>query len=286
MAVRRDLHEANRASWNAATVAHNSHKADQAGFLRRGGCTLFPEEVELLGAVGGVDLLHLQCNAGQDALSLAARGARVTGVDISDEAIAFAQQLSTDSGVPARFVRADVYDWLPAQPSAAYDVVFASYGALCWLSDLDVWATEIGRLLRPGGRLVVMEFHPFAMVFDDKLVPVYDYFEGAVLTWDEGISDYVARSGDGLVPGGKVDGVRGFVNPHPSHEFQWSLAAVLGSVRRAGLVVDRFDEYPYANGCCFFDGSIMDEQRRFWPPPGRPRVPQMFGLRAQQPIEV
>ena len=32
----------------------------------------------------GKRLVHLQCNAGQDTLSLAARGARVTGVDISD----------------------------------------------------------------------------------------------------------------------------------------------------------------------------------------------------------
>ena len=41
----RALHEQNRRSWNAVTAAHNSHKLDQAGFLRRGGSTLFPEEV-------------------------------------------------------------------------------------------------------------------------------------------------------------------------------------------------------------------------------------------------
>lgn len=42
-------------------------------------------------------------------MSIAAHlGAVVTGVDISDEAIAFAQQLSLDSGIPATFERADV----------------------------------------------------------------------------------------------------------------------------------------------------------------------------------
>ena len=41
--IRRDLHEENRISWNAATVAHNSHKRDQARFFRQGGSTLFPE---------------------------------------------------------------------------------------------------------------------------------------------------------------------------------------------------------------------------------------------------
>ena len=73
-----DVREQNRKSWNAATRAHNSHKADQAGFLRGGGTTLFPEELVLLGDLQGKRLVHLQCNAGQDSLSLAARGADVT----------------------------------------------------------------------------------------------------------------------------------------------------------------------------------------------------------------
>ena len=86
--MRKHIHETNRLAWNAATQAHNSHKGDQARYLREGGSTLFPEEVELLGGLAGKSLVHLQCNAGQDTLSLAKLGATVTGVDISDEAIA------------------------------------------------------------------------------------------------------------------------------------------------------------------------------------------------------
>src|SRR5437016_320404 len=106
--LRKELHEENRRAWNVATEAHNSHKHDQAAFFRAGGSTLFPEELELLGDVAGQTLVHLQCNAGQDTLSLARRGAIVTGVDISDTAIDFARQLSADSGIPASFERADV----------------------------------------------------------------------------------------------------------------------------------------------------------------------------------
>ena len=73
-----DFEEQNRRSWNAATLAHNSHKGDQALFLRQGGSTLFPEELALLGDVRGRSLLHLQCNAGQDSLSLAASRGRKT----------------------------------------------------------------------------------------------------------------------------------------------------------------------------------------------------------------
>ncbi len=90
--MKKALHELNRLSWNTATVAHNSHKGDQAAFFRDGGSTLFPEERELLG-----DVTHLQCNAGQDTPSLVRDGADATGVENSDKAIGF-----------ARFERADV----------------------------------------------------------------------------------------------------------------------------------------------------------------------------------
>src|SRR5581483_7586423 len=103
--MRKELHEENRLSWNAATVAHNSHKGDQAAFFRKGGSTLRPEELELLGDVRGQAIVHLQCNSGQDTLSMARLGAVMTGVDISDTAIDFARQLSQDSGIPAQWQR-------------------------------------------------------------------------------------------------------------------------------------------------------------------------------------
>ncbi len=104
----RNLHEENRISWNAATIAHNSHKLiKQVSFV----IAVIPytrRNSSLLGDLNGKKLLHLQCNAGQDTLSLAKFGAIVTGVDISDTAIEFARQLSTDSGIAGKFIRADV----------------------------------------------------------------------------------------------------------------------------------------------------------------------------------
>jgi 2-polyprenyl-3-methyl-5-hydroxy-6-metoxy-1,4-benzoquinol methylase len=101
--LRKDLHEKNRLSWNAAMPAQNSHKQDQAAFLRAGGSALFPEEGELLGEISGLSLVHLLCNDGEGTLSCANLGARVTGVDISDAAIQIARRLSVETGIPATF---------------------------------------------------------------------------------------------------------------------------------------------------------------------------------------
>ncbi|MCP5114750.1 MAG: class I SAM-dependent methyltransferase, partial [bacterium] len=200
-----------------------------AGFLRRGGSTLFPEEIELLGDVAGRRLVHLQCNSGQDTLSLARLGANVTGVDISDEAIEFASELSNASGIPATFQRADVYDWLDAARDGGeqFEIAFCSYGAVCWLSDLERWAAGIAATLVPGGRFVTVDFHPMAMMFNEQFELSYPYFgDGRPLEWEEGIRDYVAASGPALAPSGFEEGDREFKNPHAVYEFQWHLAAI------------------------------------------------------------
>lgn len=283
MAIGREFHEDNRLSWNAATRAHNSHKGDQAAFLRSGGETLFPEEIELLGDLTGKRLVHLQCNAGQDTLSLARRGAEATGVDISDEAIEFATKLSADSGIPGTFVRSDVYDWFDRAVAAGdrFDIAFCSYGAICWLSDLSVWAKGIAGVLAPGGRFVTVEFHPMVNVIDERWRLAWDYFGGGKPeTFAEGVGDYVARSGAGLVPWGYQDGVVDFVNPHPGHGFTWSLGDVVGGLLDAGLRLESLREYPYSNGCVFGEHMRELPGRRFIPPAELPSLPLMYAVSA------
>lgn len=286
MTLRRDLHEANRRSWNEATRAHESHKAGQGAWLRGGGSTLFPEELELLGDLAGKSLVHLSCNSGADTLSLAARGARVTGVDISDEAVTHARQLAADSGIAGEFERADVFDFLPAAAQAGrrWDVAFASYGALCWLSDLAAWARGVAGVLAPGGTLVIVEFHPIAGLHDEKLVRDRSYFSGGrVETYAPGVGDYVAASDAALVPWGFQEGVKDFANPHASHEFTWTIADVLGAILGAGLALEAFHEWPYSNGCKFFETMVPRPGQRWTLPDGAPDLPIMYGLRARRP---
>jgi SAM-dependent methyltransferase len=281
-----DVHEANRRSWNAATVAHNRHKGDQAAFLRAGGSTLFPEEVELLGDVAGRALVHLQCNAGQDTLSLARLGARATGVDISDEAIAFARRFSVESGVAAGFERADVYDWLrqARQEGRRFDVAFASYGVLSWLSDLDAWARGIADVLAPGGRLVLVDFHPVVGMFDPDLSLRFPYSSGgAPVAIAEGIGDYVAESGDGLLLGEPRPESEPFHNPHPTYEFAWGVADVAQAVMGAGLRIGTLREWPYSNGWKPFTDMHPEPGRRWRLPDGVPALPLMLGLVAHAP---
>ncbi|MDP9382508.1 MAG: class I SAM-dependent methyltransferase [Chloroflexota bacterium] len=282
MAPNRRLHEENRISWNAATEAHNSHKGDQAAFFREGSNTLHAEERELLGDIRGLSVVHLQCNSGQDTLSLARLGAAVTGVDISDTAIEFARKLSKDSGIPATFHRADVYDWLEeaAREEPRFDVAFSSYGALVWLSDLSIWARGIERILKPRGRVVLVDFHPVQGVLGDDWTLKYPYSsfgEPKPLSWQEGIGDYVAAEMRTLDPEGRIHGVQDFHNPHPHHEFAWGIGDIVTALLDAGLTLTTLREYPYSNAA-LLPGTRPIGMGRFVPPAGVPPIPLMYGI--------
>lgn len=283
-AIDRTAHEQNRRSWNAVTEAHNSHKRDQAGFFRSGGSTLFPEEIELAGEVAGKRLLHLQCNCGQDTLSFAQRGAEVTGVDISDEAIAFARKLSEDSGVPGTFIRSDIYDWLAEATARGeqFDLVFASYGVMIWLSDLQAWAQGIAGVLKPGGRFVLVEFHPVLTMLGEDWTIQYPAIGGEVTRFDEGIGDYVGFMEGILSPSGHQDGIQGFENPNPTIEFSWSVGEIATALLDAGLTIRQLREYPYSNGFTPFEGFRKIEGNRFTMPADRPAIPMMFGIVAKK----
>ena len=283
--IRDDIHQANRLSWNAATQAHNSHKADQAAFFRAGGSTVYREELELLGELAGKTLVHLQCNSGQDTLSLARLGARVTGVDISDQGIEFARRLAEEAEIPAQFERADVYAWMEAaaREGRRYDRAFSSYGAVMWLSDLQAWARGIAGILAPAGRFVLVEFHPAATMLDEEMRIAFPYSSGGEpIRTDARVRDYVRDSAGGLAPSGFVEGVPDFRNPHECYEFQWGVCEVAQALIDAGLRIRHLREWPFSNGCVLYHGMRAEPGRRLRTPPGVPDLPLMYGIAAEQ----
>ena len=280
----REHHQINRRSWNEGTKAHNSHKGDQAAFFRAGGNTLFAEETRLLGDVAGKTLLHLQCNSGQDTLSIANHlGARVTGVDISDEAIRFARELSRESGIDAKFLRADIYDFFEANREQ-FDVAFASYGALCWLSDLEAWGRGVSSCLRSGGRFVLIDFHPVFAIFDEGWNLRHDYMGGKVYEFESGVGDYVAMTGAAAETDELLPGIENFVNPYPGVEYQWGLAEIVTALLDAELRLLDMREYDVSNGFKPMDDMRELGKRRYGMPEHLPQaIPLMFSIVAGKP---
>src|SRR5829696_9260025 len=102
----------NRAHWDALAQAHgHGDPVYDVEALIGGGDSLHEAEAagvrEAVGAVAGLDVLHLQCHIGFDAISLARRGARVSVVDFSPASLEKARALARRCDADVRFVEAD-----------------------------------------------------------------------------------------------------------------------------------------------------------------------------------
>lgn len=265
-----DYIEANRGVWDAWTTAHtdSDHHADVAA-VRAGGLSLRGIERAELGDVAGKRLLHLQCNMGADTLSWARLGATVTGVDISGAAINASRRLAQETGLPARFVRSDVYA-LPEMLDEQFDIVFTSYGALCWLGDLDRWAAVLARYVRPGGIAYLVEIHPFSnMLATGEGDPTGGTFQAAApyFTSAAPLAEDV-----------------GATTRDPAHAtvYAWShgLGEILSALLAAGLRLEYVHEFPYTFYRRFPALVRRDDGYWHWPD-GTNTLPLLFSVRAK-----
>lgn len=83
----------NRSSWDAKVDTHLKSDFYFVDEFLQGRTSLNSIELELLGDIRGKKILHLQCHCGQDSISLARLGAKVTALDFSEKAIAAANNL-------------------------------------------------------------------------------------------------------------------------------------------------------------------------------------------------
>ena len=171
--------EINRRNWDERAILHGRDDTGGYGLDRfRAGedCLLAIESAEL-GDISGKRVLHLQCHIGRDTLCLVRRGAVVTGLDFSGPALDFARRLAEETGLKANFVQGTV-DEAPHLTPGPYDLVFATWGTLCWLPDMTEWARVVASVLAPGGELYCADSHPSFMTLEEqagKLVPTHDF---------------------------------------------------------------------------------------------------------------
>jgi demethylmenaquinone methyltransferase/2-methoxy-6-polyprenyl-1,4-benzoquinol methylase len=135
----------------------------------------------------GDSALDLCCGTGDLALELRARvgsSGRVVGADFSERMLELANEKALERGMPdVTFEWADALE-LPYS-DASFDAVTVGFGVRN-LADLDVGVGEMARVLRPGGRLVILEItqpqkpplSTFFSLWFDRIVPLLGRFAG------------------------------------------------------------------------------------------------------------
>jgi len=245
----------NRASWDRRVEVHLRSALYRPCLeaVRAGGECLDAEVAEMLGDVSGFEVLHLQCHIGLDTISLARRGARAVGLDFSEPAIAAARGLAAECGVDVEFVVSTVEDAAAAVGGRSFDLVFATEGVLCWVPDIAGWMHAAAARLRPGGRLFLLDGHPFADVFEDDATDRhgigvrYGYFDRTPHSFGPGPT--YADDGTSADVGETV-------------EYQHTLGDIVNAAIAAGLRIDRLDESPRC-GFAKFEPMVTEDGRFF-----------------------
>jgi SAM-dependent methyltransferase len=130
---------------------------------------LLPHLLALLGDVAGEAALDAGCGQGYLARVLAARGARVTGIDLSPRLVALARAKDPQGAIANRV--ADLSRPLPDLAGR-----FARIGSYLVLNDVEDYrgfAATLAQVLAPGGRLALALNNPYAAVVRKGLP---DYF--------------------------------------------------------------------------------------------------------------
>jgi SAM-dependent methyltransferase len=264
-----DWLEANHDLWDERVPAHVASALYDVEAFVAGRSSLRSFELAELTEVAGRTLVHPQCHFGEDTLSWARLGARVTGLDFSGQAIAAARALAARCGLAAEFVEANVYDASEALGGRRFEIVYTGIGAINWLPDIERWARVMASLTAPGGCLYLAEFHPFAHVFgDDDLTVEYSYFH-------EEPFDFPAA-------GAYADPAATFVH-NRSYEWNHGLGAVVSALVGAGFELEFLHEHDHTLFARW--PFLVGERGSFRMPAGRPSLPLLYSLRAVLPSE-
>ena len=204
-----DIERVNRQAWHTATaercpwvrpVSKNTIDRARSGdwAVTLAGPRSVPDR--WFGDIGKRVILCLGSGGGQQAAVLAAAGAEVTSLDISDEQVRRDQETSDEHGLGVNCVQGTMTDLSPFADSS-FDVVFNPV-SITYIDDVQALWRECRRVLKPEGRLMVGTINPYSFLFEENegvgdqgLVAKYSlpFIEEEALSADE-VSQGLARN--------------------------------------------------------------------------------------------
>jgi len=236
--------DTNKKLWNDKVPVHLNSELYMLEAFMKGKSSLCPVSTEQLGDIKGKSILHLQCHFGQDSLSMARMGAKVTGADFSKEAIQKAKELNSELGLDATFVEANVLE-LDQHLNGLYDIVYTSFGTITWLPDLHQWARVINHFLKPGGQFIFVEFHPTINSLEwDTASFDYNYFNSGEPYHEMVLGTYADIGSD-------LKGEEYF--------WQHSFGEIFGALLGQGFQLQSFEEYPFSSYDVFGEMNKVEE---------------------------
>jgi len=143
-------------------------------------------------------------------------GAKVTSCDLSDSQLNNAKKVADKNGWNIEFIQQDSMK-LDKIQDEAYDLLYTSNGVHVWIHNLFGMYQNFHRVLKPNGRYIMGEIHPFTRPFKN--------FSNPKLTLRKPYSD---------------------IGPHPNEgvfTYHWRIQDFINNISNAGFRITRFEEF-------------------------------------------
>jgi ubiquinone/menaquinone biosynthesis C-methylase UbiE len=158
-----DLKEQVRAFWQAhpCGIKFSDAEIGTREFFERVEAHRYAKEGHILAAADfasarGLRVLEIGCGLGTDGAQFAKAGAEYTGIDLTEAAIELARKRFELTGLKGEFQTGDAENL--SFPDESFDLVY-SHGVLHHTPDIERAVSEIHRVLKTGGRAIVMLYH-------------------------------------------------------------------------------------------------------------------------------
>ena len=180
----------------------------------------------------GVKIANICGSCGKKAIPLALLGAEVTVFDISEDNKRYALEAADAENVSIAYEVCDVLDIDLERYSGYFDVVFMEGGILHYFHDIDEFMKMMDSILRPGGKMICSDFHPFTKIYDSLKTgqPEMSYFSTDVYEAEMAHARFYDEETRRLMPKCRYR--------------KYTISEIINGIIGAGFVLERFDEHP------------------------------------------
>ena len=180
----------------------------------------------------GIRVANICGSIGKKAVPLAMLGAEVTVFDLSRDNCRYATELATAANVSLHYEVCDVMTIDPQKYYGTFDVVFMEGGILHYFHDIDAFLRKMHALLRPAGRMILSDFHPFTKVCDSLGLeqPTMSYFASEPFEGEMAHARFYPEDIRRSIP--------------TCTYRKYTISEIINSTLSSGFTLTRFDEHP------------------------------------------
>ena len=213
-------------------VTHNGTPAESAAKALENPLGALRRYAGYFDAYQGVRVANICGSCGKKAIPLALLGAEVTVFDISEDNRRYALEAAACAGAKLCYEVCDVLEIDLTAYGQAFDVVFMEGGILHYFHDIDVFMRIMHALLRPGGKMICSDFHPFTKISDclNFELPTMSYFSTEIIEGEMAHARFFEPE------------VRQRM-PKCSYR-KYTISEIINGALRAGFSLRQFDEHP------------------------------------------